>query len=459
MAEQPYIDQLLDRIQAYADREAFVWRGKPVTYGEFDSIIAQWTERLKSEGIGQGDCVGVLADYSPQSVGLAFALMRARAIFVPFSEAVEAEMGPLMELGGVQYLFRFDRNDAWSLEVPGDWPTPELIREFRSREVSGLVVFTSGSTGKPKGILHDCNQLAKKFSEARKGYRTLVFLLFDHFGGFNTMLSVISFGGTIIVPDARTPQHVAKIVSETKVELLPVTPTLLNLMLISGTGTQYDLSSVKLITYGTEVMPEATLKRIAVLAPDAKLQQTYGLSELGVLRSKSENSDSLWVKVGGAGFETRIVDDILYVRSESAMIGYLNAPSPFDEDGWMCTGDRVEQRGEYLRILGRESEEINVGGQKVFPAEVETALLEAGNVDDATVYGEAHKLMGAVVMARVKLHEPEDPAELRARLRKHCLTRLAPYKVPVRFQITDDEQHNKRFKKQRPSAPAVPPEA
>jgi acyl-CoA synthetase (AMP-forming)/AMP-acid ligase II len=165
------------------------------------------------------------------------------------------------------------------------------------------------------------------------------------------------------------------------------------------------------------------------------------------------------MKVGGAGFETRIVDDILYVRSESAMIGYLNAPSPFDEDGWMCTGDRVEQRGEYLRILGRESEVINVGGQKVFPADVETVLLEADNVDDVTVYGEAHKLMGAVVMARIKLHEPEDSAALRTRLRKLCLARLAPYKVPVRFHVTQDEQHSKRYKKQRPSAPGVPPEA
>jgi acyl-CoA synthetase (AMP-forming)/AMP-acid ligase II len=455
MAEQPYIDQLLDRIRTRAEREAFVWRGKPVTYAEFDAIISSWTEHLKSEGIGQGDCVGVLADYSPQAVGLALALMRARAIFVPFSEAVEPEMGPLMELGGVQYLFRFDKDDASSREIPGDWPAPDLIREFRSKGVSGLVVFTSGSTGKPKGILHDCDRLAKKFSEVRKAYRTLVFLLFDHFGGFNTMLSVLSFGGTIVVPDGRTPQQVAKIVAEAKIELLPVTPTLLNLMLASGAGTQHDLSSVQLITYGTEVMPEATLKKMATFAPDARLQQTYGLSELGVLRSRSEKSDSLWVKVGGPGFETRIVDDILYVRSESAMIGYINAPSPFDEEGWMCTGDRVEQRGEYLRILGRESEEINVGGQKVFPAEVETALLEAGNVDDATVYGEAHKLMGAVVMARVRLHEPEDPADLRARLRKHCLARLAPYKVPVRFHITQDEQHNKRYKKQRPSAPTV----
>ena len=459
MTEQPYIDQLLGRIRSNADREAFVRRGQSLTYGELDTIISTWTERLASDGIGQGDCVGVLADYSPQSVGLAVALMRARAIFVPFSEAVESEMGSLMELGAVRFLYRFGEDDQATLEGVTEGPVPPLISDFRSKGVAGLVVFTSGSTGKPKGILHDCDRLAKKFSEARKAYRTLVFLLFDHFGGFNTMLSVLSFGGTLIVPEARTPKQVAKTVSETAVELLPVTPTLLNLMLISGAGTEYDLSSVKLITYGTEVMPEATLKRVATLAPGARLQQTYGLSELGVLRSRSKDSSSLWVKVGGAGFETRIVDDLLFVRSESAMIGYLNAPSPFDEDGWMCTGDRVEQRGEYLRILGRDSDLINVGGQKVFPAEVETALLEADNVDEATVYGEANKLMGAVVMARVKLREPEDPGALRSRLRKFCRERLTSYKIPVRFYITTEEQHNKRYKKQRPSGPVPPPDA
>ena len=63
ISEQPYIDQLLDRIRANADREAFVWRGKPVTYGEFGSIISKWAERLESEGIGQGGCVGVGGDY------------------------------------------------------------------------------------------------------------------------------------------------------------------------------------------------------------------------------------------------------------------------------------------------------------------------------------------------------------------------------------------------------------
>jgi len=113
------------------------------------------------------------------------------------------------------------------------------------------------------------------------------------------------------------------------------------------------------MTYGTEPMQTSTLKRLSELFPDITLQQTYGLSEVGILRSKSRSSDSLWMKVGGDEFQTKIVNGTLWVKSDSAMLGYLNAPTPFDEEGYLDTGDMVEQDGEWLRILGRQSE-INI---------------------------------------------------------------------------------------------------
>ena len=131
------------------------------------------------------------------------------------------------------------------------------------------------------------------------------------------------------------------------------------------------------------------------------------------------------------------------------MVGYLNAPNPIDEDGWMCTGDRVEVDGEYFRILGRQSDMINVGGQKVFPVEVETVLLEADNVVEAAVYGAKHPMLGNVVHARITLGEPEDRRALTERLRAHCVGRLAKFKMPVRFHIADADQHSVRFKKVR----------
>jgi len=207
-----------------------------------------------------------------------------------------------------------------------------------------------------------------------------------------------------------------------------------------------------MITYGTEVMPAATLNKIHKVFPNTKLKQTYGLSELGVLRSQSEKDDSVWLKIGGDGFETKVIDNILWVRSEANMVGYLNAPNPIDKDGWMCTGDHVEIRGEYVHILGRRSDMINVGGQKVFPAEIENILLQAGNVSEATVIGVPHPIMGNVVQAMVSLISPEEPFSLTERLRKYCISNMSKYKIPIKFtEISSGEHRNMRFKKIRSS--------
>jgi acyl-CoA synthetase (AMP-forming)/AMP-acid ligase II len=200
-------------------------------------------------------------------------------------------------------------------------------------------------------------------------------------------------------------------------------------------------------------MPDTTLRKVVEIFPHAQLKQTYGLSELGVLRSDSESRDSVWVRIGGTGFEVKVKDGLLWVRSESNMVGYLNAPSPFDDEGWMCTGDHVEVRGDYVRFLGRKSEVINVGGKKVYPVEVETVLLQAENVRNATVFAGSNSLLGQVVHARISLAEVEDPVRLSERLRTFCYARLAKYKVPVRFIIVDEaQQHSARFKKLRPGA-------
>jgi long-chain acyl-CoA synthetase len=183
--------------------------------------------------------------------------------------------------------------------------------------------------------------------------------------------------------------------------------------------------------------------------PDVRFLQTYGLSEVGVLRSQSKDSDSLWVKVGGEGFETKVVDGTLWIRAASAMVGYLNAPSPFDEEGWLNTEDLVEVDGDYIRILGRSTDIINVGGQKVYPAEVESVLLEMKNVRDATVHGEANAILGAIVVARLSLFEPEDPRMLKERVRRFCRRRLAPYKVPVRIEVVGTELFGARYKRER----------
>jgi long-chain acyl-CoA synthetase len=435
---------------------AIFWNGHEYSYPDFMGMVDAWSDRLTDYGIGRGTVCGFIAEYSPQVCALIFALMQTKAILVPFTTAIEHELPEFIKIAGVECLFKFESDDAYTFEKCSTPVPNELTTAFLAREVPGLIVFTSGSTGKPKGILQDCERVMRKFVEQRQGWSTVLFLMLDHFGGFNTLLSTFAYGGTgVCLPD-RSPEAVCRVIEQSHATLLPTTPTFINLLIASYCYKNFDLSSVKFITYGTEVMPASTLAKLKEIFPNAKIKQTYGLSELGVLRSKSESEDSVWVKIGGEGFETKIVDNILWIRSEANMFGYLNAPNPFDEEGWMCTGDHVEIRGEYMRILGRKSEMINVGGQKVFPAEIENILLDAGNITEVTVVAVPHPVMGYVVKAKVSLYEPEDRFELTQRLRTYCMARMAKYKVPVKYEIIGgDEQFSTRYKKVRKdSSPA-----
>jgi acyl-CoA synthetase (AMP-forming)/AMP-acid ligase II len=117
----------------------------------------------------------------------------------------------------------------------------------------------------------------------------------------------------------------------------------------------------------------------------------------------------------------------------------------------MNTGDLVEEKDGMYRFLGRKTEIINVGSQKVFPSEVESVLLEAPQVVEATVYGRAHPLLGQAVAARVSMTGGEDPDVAVQRLRSFCRSHLAKFKVPMSFEIIGaDAQSNDRAKKRRP---------
>ena len=313
-----------------------------------------------------------------------------------------------------------------------------------------MILFSSGTTGEPKAALHDLAFLLEKFKKEGKKLSTVTFLLFDHIGGFNTMMHTLVNGGLIVTLKTRSADEVCSLIEKYKLELLPTSPTFINLIILNKTYEKYDLSSLKIITYGTEPMPESTLRAMHKILPDVKLKQTYGLSEIGIMPTKSENSESLWMKLGGdEDFQTKIVDDILYIKAKSAMKGYLNAPSPFDADGWFNTKDKVLQKDGYVKILGRTTDLINVGGQKVYPIEVESTFLEMDGVLDIRIYGADNPIMGKVVEAEVKVAEENNNRDFVKQLRKYAKEKLESYKIPVKFNLTTQDLYGDRFKKKR----------
>jgi acyl-CoA synthetase (AMP-forming)/AMP-acid ligase II len=247
----------------------------------------------------------------------------------------------------------------------------------------------------------------------------------------------------------RNPDYVCELIDKYKVELLPTSPTFLNMMLLSRAYERHNLKSLKIITYGSEPMPETVLQKLNSHFSNIKLQQTYGLIELGVMSSKSKDNESLWVKIGGNGYQTRVANGLLEIKSDSAMIGYLNAESPYTEDGWFKTGDAVEVDGEYFKILGRKSELINVGGEKVYPQEVENLILTIDHVLDVQVYGEKHPFTGNIVCAKIVSDDKCDVEVLKREIKQVCKKKLASFKVPVKIKITNETLYSNRFKKQR----------
>lgn len=444
-----HITFLLERFEGSRDKDALIWSQRAFSYGWLADTIRQWLRTLDEMAVPPGAVVSLEADFSPNAVALLLALVEHNCIIVPITKSIGAKTPEFREIAEVESILTITPDDEVTHESTGRAARHPLVMQLKDAGHPGLVLFSSGSTGKNKAALHDFVPLLNKFKTPRHSLRTLTFLLFDHIGGVNTLLYTLSNTGCVITVTDRSPDAVCAVIEQFQVELLPTSPTFLNLLLLGRTYERYDLSSLRMVTYGTEVMPESTLQRVHAILPAVNLLQTYGLSEVGILRSKSKSSDSLWMKVGGEGFETRVVDGMLEIKAESAMLGYLNHDSPFTEDGWFRTGDAVEVDGEYIRVLGRKSELINVGGEKVYPAEVESVILQMDGVEDAIITGAPNPITGQMVEVRVRLSTDEDRTAFRRRMLAYCHERLAPFKIPQKVILVENALHSDRFKKLR----------
>lgn len=444
-----FIDFLFEVFRKNAEAEAVIWRNQGFTYGQLLDRTREWSRYLRKNRVTAGTVTAVEADFSPNAIALMLALIETACVTVPLTASVATKKAEFMAIAGVEALLELDGQDEARLRRFERPRAHEFLQQLRERAHPGLILFSSGSTGQSKAAVHDIVGMFAKFKVRRHVRRAITFLLYDHIGGFNTMLYQLSNAGCIVTVQDRDPDSVLSAVERHKVELLPTSPTFINLVLLSEAYRRYDLSSLKIVTYGTEPMPESTLRRFHQVLPNVELQQTYGLSEVGILRSKSRSSDSLWVKLGGEGFQTRVVDDMLQIKAESAMLGYLNAPSPFTDGGWFNTGDKVEVDGDYFRIRGRQCDIINVGGQKVYPAQVESVVQEMPDVAEVSVYGEKNAITGQIPCAAIRLRQPRDARQFHRELRQFCRQRLQEFQIPVRVRLVESAMYGERFKKNR----------
>ena len=122
----------------------------------------------------------------------------------------------------------------------------------------------------------------------------------------------------------------------------------------------------------------------------------------------------------------------------------------FTKDGWFKTGDLVElMEGKYIKIIGRANEVVNVGGEKVLPAEVESIILQMNEIEDVIVYSENSAITGQIVVADVVIKGNFTSLQAKRVIREFCKGKISNYKLPSKVNIVERTSYSSRFKKIR----------
>ena len=326
------------------------------------------------------------------------------------------------------------------------------------------VIYTSGTTGQPKGAQLTVGNFwwsaigSALNLGAHLDDRWLAVLPLFHIGGLSIVIRSAIHGATVVVQPGFDADAANRAIDGDRISIVSVVSVMLQRMLDAREDRPYP-RSLRCVLLGGGPAPRALLERCA--ASGVPVMQTYGLTEACSQVTTLSPDDALR-KLGSAGRAlypnaVRIArpdgrdaapgdaGEIL-VRGPIVMAGYSGQPDASARaivDGWLHTGDigSLDHEG-YLHVLDRRDDLIISGGENVYPAEVEAALLRHPRVAEAAVIGERDERWGQRVVAVVRLADdgagvvPDDATES---LRAHCRSLLAGYKVPSEIRITRDE--------------------
>lgn len=328
-----------------------------------------------------------------------------------------------------------------------------LVRERFGKNGSALfLIRTSGSTGAPKFVIHNAaNFLRKHHTHGLRFKSTFAFSSLHTIAGWETLFQVVATGATLVLPSAAlNPQRVAQDLRREHIELFQTTPSFLQFMLLAG-GFHENLPDLRTITYGSEPPYEECLSRLQAQLPGVRLLQTYGMSEIGIQLSDARALDPLSVQFNELVNMARInTEGILEVRSPTTMLGYLDGMTPAtSDDGYFITGDMALRGPQGYQIRGRRDDQINVGGYKFYPAELENAILSDPRIADVTVIPIVSWLTSSSVTVRIWPKALEEAAKLREELPEFFQRILPPHMRPTRWEVLNEVPPPRAHKKIR----------
>lgn len=319
--------------------------------------------------------------------------------------------------------------------------------ERRSTEHTEWVLLTSGTTGSPKLVVHTMEGLMSAFitrDPPPPGTVWSTFYDIRRYGGLQVCLRGLCSASLVLSVAGEPVGDFLTRAAADGVTHISGTPSHWRKVLMSGAASRLSPQYIRL---SGEIADQGILDALARAFPAARIAHAFASTEAGVGFEVSDGRSGFPVHLiesHDLPAEIRVSEGLLRLRSVGNARCYLGAgaPSLKSVDGFVDTGDRVERRGDRIHFVGRSDWVINVGGQKVYPEEIESVINGVSGVHISRVRGRKNPISGAVVMADVvrrsggrRIHGLADDEELKRLIYDACRRTLAPHKVPATIKI------------------------
>jgi long-chain acyl-CoA synthetase len=478
-------DIIKRRVAETPEKTAIIFEDRRISYAELNSLINRAAQSLTDMGFGRGDVLSLFLPSVPEliisylgaaraavTVNVVNAMLQktevayilndcsSKGVLVdthrlPIIEAIRPEVASLSDVivleedrGSYPSFRAILKNGGGEFDPPGT----------KGSDICHLM-YTSGTTGWPKGVMathlniyHNASEFGKVHFKPEDTIMVAT-PIFHCWGLINGTFGMLFRGGTVVTVERFYPDRTVDLIEELKPTVFQGVPPMYNLILKQPDVDRRDISSVMFCLSAATKMPENLIRQVEEQLK-WRYAEAWGLTEVSCVGTTAPYTET---RIGSCGrgmddADVKVIDDKgdtlppgeqgeLCVKGSCVTNGYLNKPEAtreaFDPDGWFHSGDiaYMDEDG-YAYIVDRKKDMINVGGEKVFPSEVEDMMLEHPKIKDLVIVGIPDDLKGEAPKAFVVPKEGETVTL--EEIKEYCKKRMAPYKVPSALEILDE---------------------
>ena len=486
------------------DRDAVVFEDKRYTFSQLNERTNRLANALLNLGIVKGDRVAMLQVNCNQHVETYFAAAKIGAIYVPLNFRAKGDELTYMtnscepkvlfvgdryislvnsikpKLTSVPHLVSVENKTDGYLyyeDVLSSASAEDVFSEIDDNDTT-MLVYTAGTTGFPKGVMLSHNSFSIYVLEnvtpadPTVDENNILTVPLYHVAGIQAMMAAIYGGRTLVMERQFEPAEWMGLVQTEKVGRAMMVPTMLKQLMDNPDFEKYDLSSLKVITYGAAPMPLPVIKKAMEVFPGVSFINAFGQTETAstittlspedhVITGTEEEKEKKLKRLTSIGrpmsdVEMKIMDEEgnelpvgevgeIVARGPRVMSGYWKeedkTAKTIDKDGWVHTGDMgyVDEDG-YFFLAGRTTDMIIRGGENISPEEVEAVLHQHHKIEEAAVIGVPDEDWGEVPICVVVLKEGEVATD--EEIMEHCRQALASYKRPRSVIFTKELPRN-----------------